>query len=527
MKTTLAHPVSSSTRRLTRACIAAALVPLTAFVLTDNVAHAGNFAVTTTADGGPGSLRDAITQANADPDLDTITLPAGTYTLTKGGIDEDLNATGDLDITGATTIIGAGSGLTIIDAHGIDRAFDLLAGPVTLQSLTVTNGSVAPKQSGGNVREQPYVDLTIADSVISNGSASYGGGIQGDKGALTIVRSELVGNSIAGVSGNGGVGAAIYKGGTNQGSLSLTDSLVTNNHAGNNSVAIVYVTAGAAISNSTISNNTAESRVLVLEAQQSDNFAISLDHVTVANNTTISGGGGGAGLSINLIAPAVMPVTVTGSLFVNNLVGATSKNCSLVGNGGPAITSGDHNLSDDATCVAFMQPGDLPNDHGTTLGALANNGGPTRTLALMTGSSAIDAAGACAGVTPTDQRGVSRPKGVACDIGAFEADAPVDPATTETPTTEAPTTAAPTTAAPGSTLVEPPTSVTQTTVGSGVVSVTTMPPDITMPLEITMPQFYGGELPSTGSNHSGGLWLASLACSLGALLVLTARRRAR
>ncbi|MEO6123317.1 MAG: choice-of-anchor Q domain-containing protein [Ilumatobacteraceae bacterium] len=532
MKASLAHPASSSTRRVTRACVAGALVSLVGLTFTDHVAHADSYSVTTTDDGGAGSLRDAITQANNHPGPDIINVPAGTYTLTIAGTNEDSNATGDLDITGETTIIGAGSGSTTIDANGIDRAIELTGGPVTLQSLTITNGSV-PGGSGGNLLEHNSVDLTVADSVISNGNASYGGGIAGGVGVLNILRTALVGNSVVGVSGSSGVGAAISKVGAGQASLVMTDSLVTNNHADQNALAIMYVTAGLTVTNSTISGNTAYSRIVLLEAQQSENFAASLDHVTIANNTTVSLGGGGAGLSINLLSPAVMPVTVTGSLFVNNVTGATSSNCSLSGDGGPTVTSGGYNLSDDATCISLTQPGDLADNHVTTLGALGDNGGPTRTLALMAGSSAIDAAGTCA--LSTDQRGVARPQGVACDIGAFEAAGAVDPTTTETPTTATPTTEAPsstlveppTTEGPGSTPVEPPTSVTQTTLDSGVVSITTLPPATTALPIVTMPPFADGQLPTTGSSHLDSLWLAALVCSLGALMVLTARRRVR
>lgn len=489
---------------------------LIGITLTDNVAHATSYLVTTTTDGGAGSLRDAITQANANPGPDTISVPAGTYTLTIAGRDEEANLTGDLDVLGATTIVGTGAGLTIIDAAGIDRALDVIGGPTMLQGLTITNGApaVVIPASGGNIRNKDGADLTIQDSIVSNGDSNYGGAVFSDKGLLTILRTELVGNSVVGYPGNSGIGGAIYKGG---GSLVLTDSLVADNHADTNAIATMYVTAGLAVTNSTIANNTAESRIVVLEAQQSMNFAASFNHVTIANNTTVNFSGG-AGLNLNLISPAVMPVTVTGSLFVNNFAGATSRNCTLTGNGAPVITSGDHNLSDDTTCTSFTQPGDLNNNQSTTLGALANNGGPTRTLALVAGSSALDAAGACGGVTLTDQRGVSRPQGSACDTGAFEFDVVVTPTTTAEPTTVEPTTVEPTTVAPGTTLVEPPTSV-----GSGVVGLTTtLPPVVTIEVPFT-----GGQLPATGSSHAASLWLAMLACSLGALLVLTARHLAR
>ena len=149
MKTSLAHPVSLSTRRLTRACLAGVLVSLVGITLSDTVAHATSYLVTTTTDGGAGSLRDAISQANANPGPDTINVPAGTYTLTIAGASEDVNATGDLDVTGPTTIIGAGSGSTIIDANGIDRVMDLQGGPVTLQS------SYADVESHQNAQVHP------------------------------------------------------------------------------------------------------------------------------------------------------------------------------------------------------------------------------------------------------------------------------------------------------------------------------------------------------------------------------------
>src|SRR5438105_616173 len=77
--------------------------------------------VTTTADGVPGSLRAAIIQANSSHGHDTIIVPAGTYTLTLAGANEDYAATGDLDIRGDMTISGAGADTTIIDGGGLDR----------------------------------------------------------------------------------------------------------------------------------------------------------------------------------------------------------------------------------------------------------------------------------------------------------------------------------------------------------------------------------------------------------------------
>jgi CSLREA domain-containing protein len=99
--------------------------------------HAAQFVVDTTVDavdvlpgdgtcsaaGGECTLRAAIQEANPLAGGDEITLPAGVYALSIPGTDEDAAASGDLDVTDVSglSIIGAGAGVTIVDAAGIDR----------------------------------------------------------------------------------------------------------------------------------------------------------------------------------------------------------------------------------------------------------------------------------------------------------------------------------------------------------------------------------------------------------------------
>lgn len=85
--------------------------------------------------------------------------------------------------------------------------------------------------------------------------------------------------------------------------------------------------------------------------------------------------------------------------------------------GTPTLASGGHNVVSDDTCN-LTAAGDQPNTD-PLLGSLADNGGPTWTHALLTGSPAIDA-GDDAVCPATDQRGVARPQGPACDTGAYE-----------------------------------------------------------------------------------------------------------
>lgn len=146
-----------------------------------------------------------------------------------------------------------------------------------------------------------------------------------------------------------------------------------------------------------------------------------------ATNCTIWANDSAGGLATNLPAGCTVrrdglrgtgfaaSIQNTGGVatLVNSILGnpASSSNCVGV------IIDLGHNICSDAS-AAFTAPASL-NSTDPKLGPLADNGGTTRTISLESGSPAIDAAdnGQC---PPTDQRGVSRPVGVACDIGAFE-----------------------------------------------------------------------------------------------------------
>ncbi len=86
------------------------------------------------------SLRSAIMSADAKPNSDTITLPAGTFTLTIPGAGEDKDATGDLDIRGNVTIKGKGAGTTVIDGNFLDRVIQIASGKVTISGVTLPPG---------------------------------------------------------------------------------------------------------------------------------------------------------------------------------------------------------------------------------------------------------------------------------------------------------------------------------------------------------------------------------------------------
>lgn len=152
------------------------------------------------------SLREAIIRANASPGAERIELPAGTYRLALAGADENAAATGDLDISDNMRLVGAGAGLTIVDAAGLDRAFEILPGAdASLTGITLRNGNASV---GGGVLNNGKLTMdacTVADNV-----AEYlGGGIGNLGGSLTISNCTIASNTVFGTGalswGGGGI----------------------------------------------------------------------------------------------------------------------------------------------------------------------------------------------------------------------------------------------------------------------------------------------------------------------------------
>lgn len=181
--------------------------------------RAATFVVTSTADAvdavpGDGvcataaatcTLRAAIQEANALSGADTITLPAGVYTLALLGAGEDASATGDLDITGDLTITGAPSGQTTVIANGIDRVFDIFApAVVTLSRLTIQSGNATgTDMPGGGIRNAGALTLTLA-ALRSSVAGGDGGGLANRAGgSAQLTNVTITGNSSTGARGGG------------------------------------------------------------------------------------------------------------------------------------------------------------------------------------------------------------------------------------------------------------------------------------------------------------------------------------
>jgi CSLREA domain-containing protein len=382
---------------------------LAALVLTPPIpSSAAAILVDTTADelnaDGDCSLREAIEAANTDAAVDAcpagsgadnITVPAGAYVLALPGIGEDANATGDLDISSDLTLQGSGAATTIIDGAGLDRVVHILSGTVEMADVTITNGLVdeccAPAGGGGILT---LATLTLKRSVVRHNFV-YSGGAGGvaNSGTLTVEESTVSANYSD--TGTGGISG---------GPATINASTIS----GNSVISGTGGISGGAITInlSTISGNAAKLGASGISG------SVTLSHSTVAGNV----GYAAAGIDTSYGA-----ATATNTIIADNYL-VTGGNLDCIG----MITSGGHNLIEavpSGPAVYCIITGDATGNLigvEPVLGPLADYGGPTRTKALLSGSPAIDAGGPGCPPPVTDQRGVARPIGAACDIGAFE-----------------------------------------------------------------------------------------------------------
>lgn len=434
--------------------------------------------------GGNCTLRAAIREANALAGDDAITLPDGTYTLSLTGTNEGVAAQGDLDINDNLTITGASAATTIIDANNIDRVIQVGTGAagttVSISNVTIKNGT-AGGNTGGGIDMYNSSIVTLTDCVVSDNTLNnnFGGGFCVASGStLNLINTTVSGNKADATNGFGGgifnmgtlnmlnspvssntskgPGAGIYNGGTASISTSTISSNTTTGASGNG--AGIANDGTLNLSNSTLRNNQAS--VTSWAGAIFNNGTLNIEKSTIGpgnsdglgvggilqqgsaaiRNTTISGNTGTGLWNTGLINvnTTLMNCTIasnTGVGFVYNKV--TTMYSTIIANNGTGdcsntgagtFTDAGWNIDSDNTC-GLADLTDQPNVD-PLLGPLQNNGGPTFTQALLSGSPAIDT-GDNAGCQPTDQRDTTRPQdgnsdGTAvCDIGAYEYVVPV------------------------------------------------------------------------------------------------------
>ena len=236
------------------------------------------------------SLREAIIAVNNDASSGwTINLGAGTYDLSITGDGEDLAATGDLDILNTVSIVGAGTGSTIIDGTSmLDRLFDVRSGgDLSLDDLTLTGGD-GDVYGGGAVYVASGGALTATDVVFDDNT---------------------VGNT------NGG---AIFS----QGTTTLNRVAVTNSTSGGAGGGISATAGTLTIDNSTISGNTSLYDGAGIHVQNGSTTA-NIQHTTIANNNATSGNGGGLWVSASTVNTSYSIFAENSSAFGGNDVHGT------------------------------------------------------------------------------------------------------------------------------------------------------------------------------------------------------------
>jgi hypothetical protein len=386
------------------------------------------------AAGDVACLIDAINQANANGEANTITLEAGTYTLTA--VDNDTEGPNGLpSIIGTLTLSGAGADITIIERAASAPQFRLLhiaaSGTLTLEGLTAQGGiaihDFSTDTTGAGLLNQGTLTLRhsavrnnrsttlfarAGEGLVNTGTASLAhcifdgnsGGIA-NGGTMTIHRCTFTNNFPCDGCFGGGI--------SNFGTLLLTDSALTNNSTnigggiGNSGTLVVI--------NSTLAHN----RTIIPGSggglsNVGSSATVTLLNSTLVDNTAITSGGGVANGSD--ISGFITPGTV---VLLNTFLARNQFQLPGIGSGpdcsGP-ITSLGHNLIGDPTgCTITLQPTDLTGDPG--LDTFTDDGTPGNGhFPLLPTSQAIDAGNdaVCPRTDQLGQRRIGR-----CDIGAI------------------------------------------------------------------------------------------------------------
>lgn len=411
-------------------------------------------------DSGPGSLRAEIAAAqNGDtivfaPSLNgqTIALSGGELSVTKG-LNIEGPGVGELTISGIATVGGN---------NYFSRVFEVNASqPVSISGLSIVDGRGG--QNGGAILN--HTTLTVSNCDIENSTAEYGGAIDNaSTGTMTISGSGIYNNHALYLGGgirnlgtmtvsgsNVGYNQANADGGgiDNQGRLNMsTSTLSQNSTSGDGGGIYSWVgSAGVTLTGCTLSNNRATvgnndpwgGVAYGGGALYVSNYTTAtLTNCTLASNTAQYGYGGGVDVVANgraTLLNCTLALNSAGhgggiasnaayTLGLTNTIVAENSASSHVG---PdiygTVTTADHNLVGSGAGETGILNGVNGNIVGVNplLGPLANNGGPTATMALLAGSPAIGHADTAA-APATDQRGVTRRDvpGELTDIGAFE-----------------------------------------------------------------------------------------------------------
>lgn len=390
MNAAYSHPLHA--RAPPRAPLALALIAALGTGAVPGLALAATYTVNSAGDSGDGNcaatctLRDAVVAANANPGADTVTFAS---TLSGDTILLDIAGKGHITISDSLTIQGPGA-----------------------NRLVVSGGGVASGANGGIFYDRVYVggnSLVLSGITLADGNtAGHGGALSFSSGSLTLSGVAIQNNHAQ------SFGGGFYMGGQ---SLSVIDSTISGNSSSNHGGGFVINYPTVSLVDSTISGNSAGGFGGGFYGRTGSNS------LTIRNSTIVGNGSGSTGGGFLLNKSTVV---LTNSIVANNTAPTDAEFDGATQTATPTNVVANFSLIEGAYSVSGTFGGSN-NIFGQDpkLGPLTNNGGPTQTLALLSGSPAIDA-GNNATCETTDQRGVARPydgdkNGSAiCDLGAFE-----------------------------------------------------------------------------------------------------------
>jgi hypothetical protein len=365
------------------------------------------FVVVNTLDHGSGSLRQCVLDANATPGLQIITFDPTVFAAAQ-----TINlTTGEIAISDTVTITGPNNGTVVNNTVAGNRVFDtgpaLTGAAISISGLTVSGGNTGGNGGGIFVGDE---SLTLTNCSVTGNAAQRGGGVylSSPAGGLTFKNCTISGNT----STIDGAGISLYNGG----SLLLDSSTVSgNNNTGGGGGGGLYFwgsvgVGGVTVRNSTIANNTSSSSGGGIFINDFTGL-FTIQNSTIAGNTTGGNGGGIANISGGT-------VSIESSIVSGNAnTGATSPDIFA----GGTVNVKTSAIGSAAGFTLTNLGGNLPFASVLNLGPLANNGGPTQTMALLAGSPCINA-GSNPAAQAFDQRGPGYPRALNAipDIGAVE-----------------------------------------------------------------------------------------------------------
>jgi len=415
-------------------------------------AQAATFTVTTTADSGPGSLRQAVASAASG---DTITFAAG--------LTGTINLDSFIEISTNVTISGPGASTIAVSGQDSSGVFIVDGGvSATITGITIENG-LFPLGGGidnlGNLTATQ--DVFINNRAASGGAISecgfaVGGPLQPDvtecgfsgpisSGAIAPVAPVATLSDDAFIDNNASQdGGAIYSGSPLANSLVVTDDLFEGNTASNEGGAIITCPSCSFIPGpfqpSQGTAATSESGPLVISAAVTNSTFWANFGFGQTDDTTTGGGAiynEGTGLTITNAtfaqnSPDAVANGFTSATETNILGSILAQSQSPFSNcDGTGINDGGYNVSDDNSC-GFSAPSLSNQPDNAIFGPspapqLANNGGPTQTVAIPSTSVGASLVANCTNIglpndafgLPTDQRGYQRPS-ANCSAGAYQ-----------------------------------------------------------------------------------------------------------